>query len=220
MASRRSSDLTDHDAGAAIGGAGHVRGKRERREAPSIYTAQAVADFCEVDLKTVHNWVERGKVAHHRTEGRHLRFRRNDVVRFLRAHGYPLPTALTRARPLVALAISPFPEPASLSPEELVKRLGSRFAVRRHASAVGAVARLLADAPDVIALATGDRSLTVPEVIRDLKADPETAWVVVATLGGDEADLALAREAGAEVAVSAADATRFAPELARVLAVA
>jgi excisionase family DNA binding protein len=64
-----------------------ARGPEKSGRAPSVYTAQALADFCEVDLKTVHHWADRGKVAHHRTEGRHLRFRRNDVVRFPRAHG-------------------------------------------------------------------------------------------------------------------------------------
>jgi excisionase family DNA binding protein len=80
------------------GASGRARG--------SVYTAQTVADFCEVDLKTVHHWADRGKVPHFRTDGRHLRFRRNDIVRFLRAHGYPLPEALVRARPSVALALT------------------------------------------------------------------------------------------------------------------
>src|SRR6478672_3715870 len=103
------------------------------RHRGSMYTAQVLADFCEVDLKTVHHWADRGKVPHFRTDGRHLRFRRNDVVRFLRAHGYPLPDALVRARPTVALALATtLLEGAPLSLEELGKRLGSRFSVRRH----------------------------------------------------------------------------------------
>ena len=54
------------------------------RALSKLYTAQEVARFCEVDLKTVHHWADRGKVVHHRTDGRHLRFRRNDLVRFLK----------------------------------------------------------------------------------------------------------------------------------------
>src|SRR5688572_16499006 len=78
--------------------------RRTNAPAGHFYTAQDVADFCEVDLKTVHHWVTRGKIVHQRTEGRHLRFRRNDVLRFLRAHEYPLPIALRRVKPRVAIA--------------------------------------------------------------------------------------------------------------------
>lgn len=49
-----------------------------------LLTASDVADLCEVDLKTIHNWVERGCIPHFRTPGRHLRFQALDVARFLR----------------------------------------------------------------------------------------------------------------------------------------
>ena len=111
--------------------------------AANVYSAQILANFCEVDLKTVHHWADRGKVPHFRTDGRHLRFRRNDVVRFLRAHGYPLPDALVRARPTVALALgASLLEGASLSLEDLAKRLGSRFSLRRHGSGARARSRI------------------------------------------------------------------------------
>ena len=54
-----------------------------------LFTASEVARFCQVDLKTIHNWAERGEVRHFRTPGRHLRFRRVDVLDFLRKYGYP-----------------------------------------------------------------------------------------------------------------------------------
>lgn len=216
MAPRRSSALTSSG---PTSGARQV-GKREARDAPRLYTAQALADFCEVDLKTVHHWAERGKIPHHRTEGRHLRFRRNDVVRFLRALGYPLPASLTRARPVVALATTPYPADAPLTLEELAKRLASRFSVRRYQSPLGAIAHLISEAPDVLVLGASDPALSLAQAVSALKSDPSTAWVVVATLGGDDASVAAARDAGAEVAIPVGDAARLAPELARVLAVA
>jgi excisionase family DNA binding protein len=56
-----------------------------------LLTASDVADLCEVDLKTIHNWVERGCIPHFRTPGRHLRFRAVDIVNFLREWGYAIP---------------------------------------------------------------------------------------------------------------------------------
>ncbi len=63
-----------------------------------LLTASDLASICEVDLKTIHNWVERGKIKHFRTPGRHLRFRSEDVVEFLHAYGYSVPRELCRDR--------------------------------------------------------------------------------------------------------------------------
>jgi hypothetical protein len=37
-----------------------------------LFTAPEVARFCKVDLKTIHNWVDRQQIEHFRTPGRHL----------------------------------------------------------------------------------------------------------------------------------------------------
>lgn len=204
MALRRPSSLS-------TAGAVHPRG--------SVYTAQVLADFCEVDLKTVHHWAERGKVAHFRTDGRHLRFRRNDVVRFLRAHGYPLPDALVRARPTVALALgSSMLDGGALSLDDLAKRLGSRFSVRRHGSGVSAVAHLVAEAPDAVVFAHDDVTLGFPSVLGALKEDPATAWIVLAVVTSPEATEE-ARPAGADIHLGSRDIARLPGELARTLAV-
>jgi CheY-like chemotaxis protein len=69
----------------------------------TLLTANDVARLCHVDLKTIHNWAGKEKILHHRTPGRHLRFRRLDVIDFLRAYGYPVPASLTSTRPRVCL---------------------------------------------------------------------------------------------------------------------
>ena len=206
--------------GPSPAGARRARGTaRASARAPSVYTAQAVADFCEVDLKTVHHWADRGKVAHFRTDGRHLRFRRNDVVRFLRAHGYPLPDALVRARPTISLALGPSVfDDAALTLDDFAKRLGSRFVVRRHASAAVALAHLLADAPDALVVAHDDATLGLPFAVAALKADPALAWIVIAVVA-DNGLLEAVQAAGADVAVAARDVAKLSGELARTLAV-
>jgi hypothetical protein len=187
--------------------------------AANVYSAQLLANFCEVDLKTVHHWADRGKVAHFRTDGRHLRFRRNDVVRFLRAHGYPLADALVRARPTVALALgASLLEGASLSLEDLAKRLGSRFSLRRHGSGAGAVAHLVGEAPDAVVLADTDPTLGFPAVIAALKADPATSWIFFVVVTGGDAD-DVAKASGADIVLPARDIVKLPGELARTLAV-
>jgi excisionase family DNA binding protein len=68
---------------------------------PELFTASDVARFCQVDLKTIHNWADKGEIRHFRTPGRHLRFRRLDVLDFLRKYGYPIPEVLRTGKPKV-----------------------------------------------------------------------------------------------------------------------
>lgn len=70
-----------------------------------LLTASDLATLCEVDLKTIHNWVDRGRIAHFRTPGRHLRFRATDVAEFLRAWGYSVPRELARASARTGLIV-------------------------------------------------------------------------------------------------------------------
>jgi excisionase family DNA binding protein len=187
------------------------RGRSRPRVGPILYTGQDLARFCEVDLKTVHHWAERGKVPHFRTTGRHLRFRRNDVVRFLRSHGYPMPDALTSARPAIALA-------ATL-PDDAGKKLASRFVVHRFETAIVAVSRLLADQPDALVVSWDDPTLGAENAIAALKNDSQTCWVLLVVIAHEERHAA-AHSAGADVVVAPDDLGRLASELARTLAVA
>jgi excisionase family DNA binding protein len=74
---------------------------RDKRQRAGDLTAGDVARMLHVDLKTIHNWVRGGHVLARRTEGRHMRFHRAEVVRFLRRFGYPIPPALGAAAPRV-----------------------------------------------------------------------------------------------------------------------
>lgn len=179
-----------------------------RRRPGLIYGAQDLARFCEVDLKTVHHWAERGRVPHFRTAGRHLRFRRNDVVRFLRGHGYPLPEAVTSVRPRVLLAVVH---------DELGKKLASRFSVRRVPHGVLALARLVADEPDAAVLSLADPTLGGLPALVALKSDPATSWIALAIVA-EASLLTAAKDAGADVAVAEEEAGRLPAELGRFLA--
>jgi excisionase family DNA binding protein len=77
-----------------------MAGAREK-----LLTASDLASLCEVDLKTIHNWVDRGRIPHFRTPGRHLRFRAADVAEFLRTWGYAVPRELAKASSRSTLVI-------------------------------------------------------------------------------------------------------------------
>jgi excisionase family DNA binding protein len=57
--------------------------------APTLYTASDLAALFQVDLKTIHNWVDRGRLDGFRTPGRHPRFTRENIEAFVTRGGYP-----------------------------------------------------------------------------------------------------------------------------------
>lgn len=67
-------------------------------------TSGDISRLLGVDLKTVHNWVKHSHLHGRRTKGRHLRFHRTEVVRFMRRFGYPVPRAIGGEAPRVVLA--------------------------------------------------------------------------------------------------------------------
>jgi len=70
-----------------------------------------------VDLKTVHNWVQRGLLRGARTRGGHLRFLRTEVVRFLRRRGRPVPTEVVVSHPRVVTVALPADSTAAIRAE-------------------------------------------------------------------------------------------------------
>jgi excisionase family DNA binding protein len=119
----------------------------KRGQAKELFTASEVAKFCQVDLKTIHNWADRGEIRHFRTPGRHLRFRRVDVLDFLRKYGYPVPEVLKQGRPRVHII-----DEDSSTLEGLERALSQRFEVRTFAEPVDALIAIGSDTPDVVVL--------------------------------------------------------------------
>ncbi len=110
-----------------------------------LFTAPQVAKFCSTDLKTIHNWVNRGEIKFFRTPGRHLRFRRQDVLEFLIRFGYPVPTGFAPSRQRVVL----FEEDASAM--RSIKRLLSRdFDVEGYSDQVDALLAIGQKKPNLV----------------------------------------------------------------------
>lgn len=182
------------------------------RSASLVYTAQDVARFCEVDLKTIHHWADAGKIPHHRTEGRHLRFRRNHLVQFLRAHGYPLHDAITSARPTVFVAA---PAEHALGGSEIAKKLSGKFVVRRFEHAATAIANLVHGEPDAIVCALEDSTWSGSATIAALRSNFETSWPAFVVIANGEADTT-----GADLVIPISEIGRLHTELAKSLGVA
>jgi CheY-like chemotaxis protein len=148
-----------------------------------MLSATRVAEFCDVDLKTVHNWENRGKIRGVRTAGRHLRFRRLDVVDFLRAYGFALPEALRQGRPRVVVV-----DADARALEASQRALSRRFDVTAFAHVVDALVALAALDPDILVL--GDVSPMAAETIAArLAASNATRHVRVVVATGPSAEI-------------------------------
>jgi len=109
-----------------------------------LLTASDLATLCEVDLKTIHNWVDRGRIAHFRTPGRHLRFRAADVAEFLRAWGYSVPRELARASARTGLVVG-----SKDTVSHVTRALGDAMPLKDVKHPYDALVMAGADPPDV-----------------------------------------------------------------------
>ncbi|MGD8607996.1 MAG: helix-turn-helix domain-containing protein [Myxococcales bacterium] len=170
------------------------------RKANDLFTASQIARFCQVDLKTIHNWADRGRIPHFRTPGRHLRFRRPQVLDFLRKYGYPIPEELESDRPRVALLVNGLHDDG-----RMMTMLRTRFEVVAYAEPLEALIHMGQQPPDAVVLAARLGLLSGAEIIAALKRGQATQHIRAVVLAGDETDRQAALQAGASAHVSASD---------------
>ncbi len=144
-----------------------------------IFTASEVARICEVDLKTIHTWSDKGKIRSFRTPGRHLRFRRHDLIDFLLEYGYPIPEELRMARPKVVVVDE---DPSALSAlRRALSRRFDLFTFREPADAAVAIGTALPDAVVLEVSAQGFDGLRFLERLGSMEATAHIRTVVYAS---------------------------------------
>jgi excisionase family DNA binding protein len=62
-----------------------------------IFTTHQVAKMLGVSLPTIINWCNQDRLFAHRTPGGHRRIGRDEILRFVAVHGYPVPALLKGA---------------------------------------------------------------------------------------------------------------------------
>lgn len=147
-------------------------------------SANQVARFCGVDLKTIHNWANKGKIPGTRTVGRHLRFRPLDVVDFLRQYGFELPEGLRQMKLRVLVVDADIVTLATAR-----RLLGKRFDVTTAGHVVDGLMAASTQLPDVL-VAGNVAPLDAGTIARRLAAHEATRHVRVVPRG----DVAKLRE--------------------------
>ncbi len=179
-------------------------GRKQARESRShtssdddLFTAPEVAQFCKVDLKTIHNWVDREQIKHFRTPGRHLRFRRKDVLDFLKRFDYPIPSELKRDEPSVlVLAVS---SSTGLATRKL---LGAGLSIDIHEDLFDLLLKAGQQPPDIIVAEAEFPGLDLGKLRATLEHSPLTRTCKLVVLTTDERPMASAERAHADAWVA------------------
>ena len=141
-------------------------------------TSGDLARLLSVDLKTVHNWVTRGHLTGWRTRGRHLRFRRTELLRFMRRFGYPIPATLGEV-PIEVVIV----QAANGKPPNLGVHINPH-----HAPSLAAAALELASGEYEALVIDLDRytAAIIDELVTALRSRDATRGVAVVGLARDE----------------------------------
>lgn len=159
---------------------------------PELFTASDVARFCQVDLKTIHNWADKGEIRHFRTPGRHLRFRRLDVLDFLRKYGYPIPEVLRMGKPKVVVVDE---DPAVLA--AVRRTLSKKFDLVTFQDAFDALVAVGSLQPDALILDVKMPGLDGVRCLERLRSIDATAHIRCLVYSAHEDARKAATEAGA-----------------------
>jgi len=153
------------------------------REKP-VFTTFEAAKLCHVSPLSIINWVNAGKLPAFRTPGGHRRIRRDDLARFMRENGIPLPDDLRdgsgRSRVLVV------DDEASIR-EIIAECLANRpspYDVMTAADGFEAGRLVATFRPDVVLLDLRMPGVDGFQVCRTIKGASETASTVVIAMTG------------------------------------
>jgi excisionase family DNA binding protein len=169
----------------------------ERQHTPSdpsgqrVFSTGEAAALCKVSQQTIIRCFDSGRLGGFRVPGsKFRRIPREELIRFMRAHGMPTDALERETRRRVLLVGH---EAWSWLGEALAR--DGRFEVRRADSAYEAGLLTVEFRPDVVVMGGGVEGLGVGEVCRRLRAHPELSRTRVVWLGSERA------AAGADAAV-------------------
>lgn len=138
-----------------------------------LFTAPQVAKICSTDLKTIHNWVNRNEIKSFRTPGRHLRFRRQDVLEFLQRFGYPIPEGFAADQNRIVIM-----DTDEESGKSLKKTLAKEFEVALFSNHVDALLDIGQQKPNLV-LVNADSDSGGLDVAERLATNEKSAAVAI-----------------------------------------
>lgn len=163
----------------------------------SFLTTGEIAKYCQVSHLTVSNWIRAGKLAASRTAGGHARVQREDFLRFLVEHNFPIPRALGEEGKRVLVV-----DDEQTVAEVIVQALqeeGYQVSVAFDGYTAGI--KMATTRPDLLVLDLIMPGIDGFSVCKQVKADPEARRTKVIAITGfvQEGNVEKAMECGADL---------------------
>jgi excisionase family DNA binding protein len=150
----------------------------------AVFTTFEAAKLCHVSPLSIINWVNAGRLPAFRTPGGHRRIRREDLARFMRENGIPLPDDVRdgsgRKRVLVVDDEVGIRDVIT----ESLSRRATPYEVVTAADGFEAGRLVATFRPDVVLLDLRMPGLDGFQVCRTIKGDSETASTIVIAMTG------------------------------------
>jgi len=148
----------------------------------TTYTTHEVSGFCGVDLTTVINWIEEGKLPAYKTPGGHRRILKEDLILFLKKYKMPISRELDAGKKRILIVdddqdVADFVKNALLS-EDFDKEI----ATARDGFSAGKTVGTFG--PDIVILDLMLPGLDGFEVCRNIRQDPKTSHIKILAITG------------------------------------
>ncbi len=146
----------------------------------NIFTTYEISKFCNVDLSTVINWVNRGRLKAYKTPGRHRRVKREDLLDFLKRYNMPVPKGFEGRYKVLVLD-------GDATVTRLVKRAfqkdRKRIDLRFSRDGFDGGKQIGIFHPDILVLDLKSRGIDGFKVCKNIKEDPATRRIKILAIG-------------------------------------
>lgn len=132
-------------------------------------TVGTVAEYFGVTEVTIKNWVDAGQLLAARTVGGHRRIASSSVAKLLEQQNRPVPSGLTRRKPLVVLVEGDSPWSRSVK-----RALTPRVRVEVESDPLVALLTIARVQPEVIVVDLHLTGIDARKLVSALRADPNT----------------------------------------------
>lgn len=148
-----------------------------------IFTTYEVSRYCSVDLSTVINWIEQGKLLAYKTPGGHRRVKEEDLVHFLKEYHMPIPGDLVKKEKRRILIVDDDRVVVDLIVRAL-KKLKRKCEVDTAFDGFEAGRKLITFEPDLVILDLMLPGIDGFKVCKNIRKDKKTKHIKVLAITG------------------------------------
>lgn len=148
-----------------------------------IFTTYDVSQYCSVDLSTVINWIEEGKLLAYKTPGGHRRVKKEDLVHFLKEYQMPIAADLVKRERRRVLIVDDNRTVVDLITRAL-KKLKRKCEVDSAFDGFEAGRKLVTFEPDLVILDLMLPGIDGFKVCKNIRMDKKTKHIKVLAITG------------------------------------